>query len=67
MNTGEHVRITIDLDTIPMGCTHNLMCWVCGENKAVYLMDPTWCFAPCWECNREIGGTLQRKRKWWRR
>ena len=40
------VRIELNLDIIPMGCTHNLICWVCNERKTVYLMNPTWCFAP---------------------
>lgn len=52
------IRITIE--HIGPVSTHNLICWVCNERKAVYHMNPTWCFSPCWECDKAIGGALHR-------
>ena len=56
----------IEIDYTGMAATHNVVCWICGENKAVYHMYPVWCFGPCWACDGALGGTLQRKRKWWK-
>lgn len=56
----------IDIDFIGMAATHNLMCWVCNENKAVYNMYPVWVFEPCYECSKDIGGKVIRKRGWFR-
>lgn len=54
--------VRIEIDFVGPACTHNLICWVCGERKAVYHMYPVWCFGPCWECNGDIGGSLTRLR-----
>ena len=40
--------------------THNLLCWLCEDNPAVYSMHPGWVFKPCWKCQKEI-----KKPKWW--
>lgn len=50
----------IEIEAVGPAALHNLMCWMCEERKAVYHMYPTWCFGPCWECNAEIGGRLER-------
>lgn len=59
--------LRIRIEHIGPAATHNVICWLCNERKAVYRMYPVWCFSPCWECDRQIGGMLIRKRKWWRR
>lgn len=40
---------------------HNLICWLCQSNFAVYDMRPNWVFRPCWECQKQIFP----KKKWW--
>ncbi len=39
---------------------HDVLCWLCNERPAVYDMNPTWVFRPCWECQERIGrgGTI---------
>jgi len=59
--------VTIDIQNYGLYATHNLMCWLCGENKAVYNMHPVWAFQPCGECEQSIEGQLTRTRKWWKR
>jgi len=40
----------------PGGSDHNLTCWVCGKEPAVYDMHPNWIFRPCWKCQaRGVG------------
>lgn len=34
--------------------SHNLMCWICNKNPAVYSMNPEWVFRPCWECQGKL-------------
>lgn len=43
--------VHIDIQSHGLYATHNLMCWLCGENKAVYNMHPVWAFQPCGECD----------------
>lgn len=59
--------VNISIQDYGLYATHDLMCWICNENKAVYNMSPVWVFQPCYECNREIGGVIERKHKWWKR
>lgn len=47
------VYVTIDSDSIPMGATHDLMCWICNEEPAVYDMSPNWIMRPCWSCQKK--------------
>jgi len=49
-------KIKLDL-TIPMGSDHDLLCWVCNKESAIYDMNPTWVFRPCWKCQKKIGKT----------
>jgi hypothetical protein len=37
---------------------HNLICWLCGENHAVYDMHPNWVFRPCWDCQEKVNPPL---------
>lgn len=59
--------VEVDIRSLGMGVTHNLLCWLCFKNKAVYSMHPVWVFQPCDECNSQIGGQVKRVRKWWTR
>lgn len=46
--TGEMLHVTIE----PVGAgahTHNLACWQCGKESAVFCM-PESAFRPCWKC-----------------
>lgn len=54
--------IHIEIEHLGPAATHNLMCWICNENKAVYHQYPNWYFGPCWECDANIGGRLYRIR-----
>lgn len=44
---------------------HNLMCWLCRENHAVYSMHPNWVFKPCWECQSKLGLMGVEVKKWY--
>lgn len=46
------IKITIEF-VGPAGI-HNLKCWLCDKEKAVYDMNPTWVFRPCWKCQKLI-------------
>lgn len=59
------VKITIESRHLPGGSDHNLVCWVCGKQSAIYSMYPDWCFLPCWECQEHIDSPVWRKKKWW--
>ena len=55
------LHITIEWRHMPGGCEHNLMCWLCGKNKAVYNMHPNWRFEPCWKCQE----SMDKPKKWY--
>lgn len=64
---GKNVSIEL-LDLGAGGTSHNLLCWICNENKAVYNMYPNWIFQPCWDCQAKLGLTgieIEYKKKWW--
>lgn len=46
---------------------HNLICWWCRENHAVYSITPEWVFKPCWECQAKLGmtGIKLKPKKWY--
>ena len=52
--------VKLQLVFVGPACIHNLKCWLCNENSAVYNMHPVWAFEPCWECQAKIGGKLYR-------
>ncbi|MFA5013932.1 MAG: hypothetical protein WC549_00125 [Actinomycetota bacterium] len=63
---GKSVNVEL-LDSGP-AVQHNLMCWLCNEEKAVYDMNPNWVFRPCWDCQARLGlhGVVEiKKKKWW--
>jgi hypothetical protein len=62
MNNENPKKEYVKLQLVFMGgaCIHNLKCWLCNENPAVYNMHPNWCFEPCWDCQNKIGGKLYR-------
>lgn len=33
---------------------HDVLCWICNEEPAVYHAYPTWLFGPCWKCEKWI-------------
>lgn len=45
----------IKIIAIGMLSDHDVMCWVCDKKPAVYDMNPTWVFRPCWKCQKNIG------------
>ena len=44
----------IVLGFVGPGASHNLVCWLCNKNSAVYDMHPNWVFRPCWDCQSRI-------------
>ena len=54
----------LDMQLVFIGgaAIHNLKCWLCKKNAAVYNMNPVWVFEPCWECQKNIGGQVFRVR-----
>ena len=55
---------------------HNVRCWVCEKNKAFYVGNPHWVFAPCMECQERLADAnpdawwpvvQDRRLSWWRR
>lgn len=51
----------LKVDPIAMGIVdHDVLCWLCNKRPAVYDMNPTWVFRPCWKCQKEIkrGGKI---------
>ncbi|MDZ4210053.1 MAG: hypothetical protein U1C56_02640 [Candidatus Curtissbacteria bacterium] len=65
---GKDVSVEL-LDCGAGGANHNLLCWICNENKAVYNMYPNWIFQPCWDCQARLDLTgieiEYKKKKWW--
>lgn len=59
------VRITIESRHLPGGSDHNLICWMCNKDSAIYSMHPDWIFLPCWECQRKRIGYWTKKKKWY--
>lgn len=57
------LKITIESRHMPGGAEHNLVCWLCNNNPAVYSMHPNWIFKPCWDCQKKYG--IGKKNKWW--
>ena len=52
---GKGVKIKI-IPIGPGGSVHNLTCWICNKEPAVYDMHPNWIFRPCWMCQgRGVG------------
>jgi hypothetical protein len=49
---GKDVHVEL-LDRGP-AVQHNLMCWLCNKNHAVYDMNPNWIFRPCWDCQEKL-------------
>lgn len=39
---------------------HDLKCWLCKKESAVYNMNPNWVFEPCWKCQSMLGGKIFR-------
>ena len=52
----------LDMQLVLLGgfAMHNLHCWLCKKNPAVYNMHPNWVFEPCWKCQEKIGGKVYR-------
>lgn len=45
---------------------HNLLCWLCDKNSAVYYTHPKFVFYPCWNCQKQYQGDWTPKKKsWW--
>lgn len=51
-----------DINLLFMGgaAIHDLRCWLCKKESAVYNMHPNWVFEPCWTCQGKLGGTIFR-------
>jgi len=43
------------------GFEHNLICWMCNKEPAVYDANPNWHFIPCWKCQKKYIGIWTRK------
>ena len=57
--------IQIQIEHIGGGlCEHNLICWLCNKEPAVYDMNPNWVFRPCWTCQKSCG-LLPKEKAWW--
>jgi len=59
-------RIKVEIRFVGPAALHNLLCWICEEQPAVYDMHPNWCFRPCWGCQEAINPKRNR-RHWWNR
>jgi hypothetical protein len=47
---------------------HNLMCWFCREESAIFYLGPKWCFYPCRTCQAKFKGAwTEPKKKWWQK
>ena len=55
----ESGRLSIKIDFVGPAAIHNLLCWICHKEPAVYDMNPNWYFRPCWNCQREIKNAIQ--------
>lgn len=40
--------------------THNLKCWLCGDDPSVYYVND-YLFRPCWKCQSKY-----KKKPWWK-
>ena len=60
------VKITIESRHLPGGADHNLICWICNKEQAVYSMHPNWVFQPCWKCQQKFEG-MWTKKNWLQR
>lgn len=53
----EGKQIRVKLEPIGMGLfAHNLTCWICNKDSAVYSASPEWIFKPCWDCQKKFKG-----------
>ena len=57
----KHVKI--EMFEVGPAILHNIICWMCDKNPAVYSVNPEWVFKPCWKCQKLIG--MLPKKKWW--
>ena len=58
-------KIKIKVEPTGMGAfTHNLLCWFCQKNSAVYNAYPDRCFLPCWKCQKKYTGIWTKKNIW---
>lgn len=48
-------KVKVKLCEMGPAVVHNLTCWVCDKEPAVYDMNPNWVFRPCWDCQKNIG------------
>ncbi len=46
---------------------HNLTCWLCDKESAVYRLGPDWCFYPCRTCQTKYVGAWTVVQPWWKR
>lgn len=56
----QETKKKVEIEFIGMGAMHDLECWLCNEESAVYNMNPNWVFEPCWKCQEKIGGKVYR-------
>lgn len=47
-------KVKIKLCEIGPAINHNLICWLCDKEPAVYDMYPNWVFRPCWDCQKKM-------------
>jgi len=67
VNSPNELKEKLHIKFFEMGpvVDHNLMCWLCNKNPAVYSMHPEWVFKPCWECQGFIKDA-RKKGSWWK-
>lgn len=55
---------SIEAMEIGSAVLHNVMCWVCEKEPAVYSMNPDWIFRPCWKCQKKGIGSGKIMHHW---
>ena len=63
---GKLLPIHIKMFDIASCVNHNLMCWLCDKQPAVYNVYPNFIFLPCWKCQKiNIGWWSKKKKRWY--
>lgn len=57
-------RAVVKVEPIGAGAfEHDLQCWLCQQNLAVYRGYPNWDFVPCWDCQSRYVGVWTKRTK----